>query len=273
MMRAALAFAALVAAVGIAAWLGQRRLIYFPGAAHVPRAAEVLGPGAVDAHIPTEDGIELGGWYLPAPRGDEAGRVVIVFNGNAGSRRDRAHLAAGFARAGWSVLLFDYRGFGGNAGRPDEPGLLRDARAARAWLDTRPEVERTRIVYFGESLGAAVAIGLAIDRPPHALVLRSPFTSLPEVARVHYPWLPVGWMLRDRFPSIERIRSLSQPLIVIAGERDTIVPHAQSRALFDAAPAATKRFVSLPGANHNDPRLSHGAEMLGPVVEFLEAIE
>ena len=91
---------------------------------------------------------------------------------------------------------------------PSEKGLAADARAAQAWLATQPEVDPDRIVYFGESLGAAVAIGLAMERPPAALVLRSPFTSLAEVAKVHYPWLPVGRLLIDRYPSIDRIGSL-----------------------------------------------------------------
>jgi hypothetical protein len=270
-MRGVLALAVLLVAVCAVAWIGQRRLIYFPDEIPVPAAVEILGPRASDARIVTEDGLEIGGWYLPADGGSRGG--AIVFNGNAGSRAHRADLALGLARAGWSVLLFDYRGFGGNPGRPSEAGLQQDARAARAWLEARPEIDGAGIVYFGESLGAGVAVGLAAERPPRALVLRSPFTSLVDVARVHYSWLPVGWLLRDRYPSVERIRGMERPLIVIAGEQDAIVPHAQSRTLFEAAPAATKQFVSLVGADHNDPRLTHGPEMLDPVAAFLGAIK
>ena len=168
----------------------QRRLIYFPSPGPVPSAATLL-PGGRDVVLDTEDGKRLGAWYLPAT-GGQPGPAVVVFNGNGGDRSGRAQLAVGLSRLGMSVLLFDYRGYGGNPGPPSEKGLAADARAAQAWLAAQPEVDPDRIVYFGESLGAAVAIGLAMERPPAALVLRSPFTSLAEVGRVHYPWLPVG---------------------------------------------------------------------------------
>ena len=177
-------------------------------------------------------------------------------------------LAAGLARLGMSVLLFDYRGYGGNPGTPSEKGLAADARAARAWLAAQPEVDPNRTVYFGESLGAAVAIGLALEQPPAALVLRSPFTSLAEVAKAHYPWLPVGRLLIDRYPSIDRIGSLSVPVMIIAGDRDDIVPESLSRKLYDAA-HEPKRFLLVPGTGHNDPELVDGDRMLKEVGRFL----
>lgn len=195
---------------------------------------------------------------------------MLVFNGNAGDRSMRAPLAAALNRMGYSVLLFDYRGYGGNSGRPTEDGLAADARAAEAWLAAQPGVER--VAYFGESLGAAVAVGLAVQRPPAALVLRSPFTSLPDVGAVHYPWLPVRRLLLDRYPSIERIASVSAPLLVIAGDRDDIVPLSLSKRVYDAA-AEPKRFVLVPGAGHNDPALLDGPRMLAEVEGFLSSTD
>ena len=224
-------------------------------------------PGGRDVVLDTEDGIRLGAWYLPAAVGQK-GPAVLVFNGNAGDRSLRAQLAAGLSRLGMSALLFDYRGYGGNPGRPSEDGLAADARAALTWLAAQPEVDPDRIVYFGESLGAAVAIGLAVERPPAALVLRSPFTSLADVGRVHYPWLPVGRVLIDRYPSIDRIGSLSAPLLVIAGDRDDIVPESLSKRLYEAAPDP-KRYLLVPGAGHNDPELIDGRRMLDEVGRFL----
>jgi uncharacterized protein len=244
----------------------QRRLIYFPSPGPVPSAATFL-PGGRDVVLDTEDGKRLGAWYLPAT-GVQRGPAVLVFNGNGGDRSGRAGLAAGLARMGMSVLLFDYRGYGGNPGRPSEKGLAADARAAQAWLAAQPEVDPNRIVYFGESLGAAVAIGLALERPPAALVLRSPFTSLAEVGRVHYPWLPIGRLLIDHYPSIDRIGSLAVPVMVIAGDRDDIVPESLSRKLYDATPDP-KRYFLVPGANHNDPELIDGRRMLEEVGRFL----
>ena len=244
----------------------QRRLIYFPSPGPVP-SAEAFLPGGRDVVLDTEDGKRLGAWYLPISA-DEAGPAVVVFNGNGGDRSGRAMLASGLSRLGMSVLLFDYRGYGGNPGTPSENGLAMDARAAQAWLTAQPEVDPDRIVYFGESLGAAVAIGLSLERPPAALVLRSPFTSLAEVGKVHYPWLPVGWLLIDRFPSIDRIGSVTAPVMVIAGERDDVVPESLSRKLYDAAPEP-KRYLLVPGTGHNDPELADGAGMLAEVGRFL----
>jgi fermentation-respiration switch protein FrsA (DUF1100 family) len=257
----------LAAAFLTALWLGQRRLIYFPQAPPVPPAAAVA-PRAEDVGFETEDGLALRGWFFP-PEAPSHGGAVLVLPGNAGSREFRAPLAAALSLRGLSVLLVDYRGYGGNSGSPTETGLIRDARAARAWLASRSDVDPERVVYFGESLGAAVAVALAVEQPPAALVLRSPFTSLVDVGRVHYPWLPVGFLLRDRYPSIERIRDVECPLLVIAGEKDFIVPATLSRRLFEAAGWPAKRFVSIPGAGHNDPRLAAGGVMIEEIVGFL----
>ncbi len=247
----------------------QRRLIYFPPPGPVPSAASIL-PGGRDVVLHTDDGIRLGAWYLPAP-GGLRGPAVLIFNGNGGDRSGRAMLAIGLSRLGLSVLSFDYRGYGGNRGRPSETGLAADARAAQAWLSSQPDVDPDRIVYFGESLGAAVSVGLATERPPAALVLRSPFTSLAEVGRVHYPWLPVGWLLIDRFPSIDRIGSLKTPIMVIAGDRDDVVPETLSKKLYDAA-SEPKRYLLVPGTGHNDPELVDGDRMLAEVGTFLSEV-
>ncbi len=169
---------------------------------------------------------------------------------------------------GFSVLLFDYRGYGENPGLPTEDGLAADARAAQAWLARQPGVDPDRIVYFGESLGAAVAVGLAVERPPAALVLRSPFTSLPDVGALHYPWLPVRRLLVDRYPSIERITSVRAPVLVIAGDSDDIVPASLSERLYEAA-AEPKQWLLVPGAGHNDRELLDGRQMIDAVVRFL----
>jgi fermentation-respiration switch protein FrsA (DUF1100 family) len=244
----------------------QRRLIYFPSRDPVPSATTLL-PGGRDVVLDTEDGNRLGAWYLPAAR-EHPGPAALVFNGNGGDRSGRAPLAIGLSRLGLSVLLFDYRGYGGNPGSPSEKGLAADARAAQAWLATQPEVDPNGIVYFGESLGAAVAIGLSTERPPAALVLRSPFTSLADVAKAHYPWLPVGRLLADRYPSIDAIGSLSAPVMVIAGDRDDIVAESLSKTLYEAAPGP-KRYLVVPGAGHNDPELVAGDRMLEEVGRFV----
>ena len=261
--------AGLVAALSLFAlvWLFQRRLIYLPDTRHVQTAAAVLAD-AEDVEFDTADGLTLRGWFVPPREG--AGRAtILVFNGNAGNRAHRTSLADALSRQGFAVLLFDYRGYGGNPGRPTESGLLADARAARAHLDSRGDVDPNRVVYFGESLGTGVAVALAVEMPPAALVLRSPFTSLTQVAKKHYPFLPVGLLLSDRFPSVERITGLDCPLLVIAGDRDRIVPTALSRELYEAAPHEGKRLLIVKGVGHNDFELLAGATMITEIARFL----
>jgi uncharacterized protein len=169
------------------------------------------------------------------------------------------------------VILVDYRGYGGNPGAPTENGLAADSRAARAYLVGRPDVDASRIVYFGESLGTAVAIDLAVEHPPAALVLRSPFTSMADVGQHHYPFLPVRLLLRDRFAAIDQIRRIRVPLLVIAGGHDRIVPIENSRRLYDAV-VAPKTLLMFPDAHHNDYELLAGDEMIGATVRFLQPL-
>jgi fermentation-respiration switch protein FrsA (DUF1100 family) len=283
--------AALLATPVVLLWAFQRRLLYFPAPRTVPPAASVL-PGAEEVSFDTADGVRLRGWFVPAAArrglGTGAGAVdnpahpnpgigyapppaVLVCNGNGGNRSMRAPLAAALARMGLHVLLFDYRGYGGNPGHPTEEGLAADARAALDHLAARPEVDPARVVYFGESLGAAVALRLATERPPAALVLRSPFASLAEVGRLHYPLLPLSLLLRDRYDSAALAGRLAAPLLVLAGGRDQIVPADHSRRLFAAAPQP-KRLAVLDGADHNDLDLLAGPWLLAELRRFLAGV-
>jgi pimeloyl-ACP methyl ester carboxylesterase len=267
-------------------WLVQRQMMYFP-AGDVLTPAQAGLPQAERVSFRTDDGMVLHGWFVPAarrasearraervgvgphaheetPAADDDGTTVIVFNGNAGNRSYRADLAGGLARAGLAVLLFDYRGYGENEGAPSEGGLLLDARAARRYVDGRADVRADRVVYFGESLGSGVAVSLAAERRPLALVLRSPFTSMVDTAKFHYPFLPVRLLLRDRYESIRLIDRVGCPVAVIAAAHDSIVPTALSRRLYEAA-REPKRLVIVEGADHNDLAL-----VAGPLV--IEAV-
>jgi uncharacterized protein len=246
-------------------WVLQRRLIYFPARAPLPPAGRVLA-GARDVTLRTADGLELGAWFVPA-RGSDRNLAVLVAAGNAGDRSMRAPLARSLADRGLAVLLFDYRGYGGNPGSPTEHGLGRDVRAARASLVAEIGVPPERILYYGESLGAAVVVELATEHPPAGLVLRSPFVDLASVAREHYPFLPAGLLLRDRYPVADRLATVRVPTAVVYGTRDTIVPPAQSRRVAEAA-AGQVRLVAVNGADHNDPVLLNGDELVGAIIDL-----
>lgn len=260
----ALAILIVMATSTLGAWVLQRRLIYFPDGG-IPSIA-AMGAGWDEVSYQTSDGLTLAAWYR-APEPSQP--IVVVFSGNAGNRGDRAQLGRALAVGGLGVLLTDYRGYGGNPGHPTEDGLARDARAAVAYIEEH--LPGTPTVYFGESLGAAVAAELATEHLPVALVLRSPFTSLVAVGRYHYPWLPVSGLLKDRYPSDERIASIEVPTMVIAGDRDSIVPVGQSRSIFDGLPGP-KRLLIVPGADHNDQALVAGTQMLNEVTAFIATV-
>jgi uncharacterized protein len=247
----------------------QRRLIYFPFPAQVPRAEAVVA-GAREVTLRTVDGLALGGWLVEACEPDR-GVAVLVANGNAGNRSLRAPLARALASAGLAVLLFDYRGYGGNPGRPSEQGLARDVRAAHRFLAEEAEVAPARLLYYGESLGAAVVSELATEHPPAGLVLRSPFVDLASVGRVHYPFLPVRTLLRDRYPLADQLAGVKVPTTVVYGSRDSIVPPEQSRAVAAVAAGET-RVVEIAGADHNDHALLEGEKLIKAVVELAERV-
>lgn len=255
----------LVLALG---WTFQRRLVYFPDDREVPPAAAAL-PGGRDVELRTTDGLVLGAWHVPPDRPD--GVTVLVANGNAGDRSLRAPLGRSLAAQGLGVLLFDYRGFGGNDGDPSEEGLARDVRAARAFLVDEAGVPSSRLLYLGESLGAAVVTELAAEHPPAAMVLRSPFVDLAAVGRVHYPVLPVRLLLRDRFALREHLSSVEAPVSVVLGTRDSVVPPDQSRQVAQAATGLVD-LVEVPGADHNDPALVSGDPLVRTVADLADRV-
>ncbi len=258
---------AVVVVLLLVLWAGQRQLMYFP-LRDVPAIASLGLEDVEEVAFDATDGLRLSGWLFTVNAADQA-PAVIVFNGNAGNRAYRVPLAEALRRLGLHVLLFDYRGYGGNPGTPTEQGLAMDARAAREFLITRRHVDPGSLIYFGESLGTGVAVELASEHPPAALILRSPYTSMADVAQYHYSWLPVRLMLRDRYDSLARIPSVRTRLLIIAGERDRVVPAEFSRQLYDAA-SQPKTLVSVPGADHNDDELLTGKAVIEAITKFLD---
>ena len=267
--RAVLRIAVLLLVLSAVMLLLERKLIYFPQRGHdlVPRD---LGLAFDDLTLTAEDGVRIHAWYLPPP--GEARWTVLLAHGNGGNishRLDRTLFLQ--SKLGAAVLLFDYRGYGRSEGSPDEEGTYRDARAAHRWLVEEKRVPQERLVLFGESLGSAVALDLALSRPCRALVLESPFASVPAMARAVYPFLPLSALVRTRYENEAKAPRLRVPLLVLHGERDEIVPFAQGRRVFAAAPEP-KRFYAIPGAGHNDTYLVGGDAYWDAVRDFLETL-
>ncbi|WP_298751332.1 alpha/beta fold hydrolase [uncultured Serinicoccus sp.] len=268
LVRVGVVLLAVVAVMLVAVWGLQRYFIYFPDRSPVPPAAEVV-PGARDVTALTSDGLELGAWLVPAEASADRDLAVLFAHGNGGNREGGADLARRLSERGFTVLLMDYRGYGGNPGTPSEEGLARDALAMSDLL-AREGFPPERVVYVGESLGTGVVARLAEERPPHAMLLRSPFTDLVEVGRAQYPILPVGALLRDRFDVLSRVAQTTVPVTVVRAEEDFIVPSELSARVAAAAPTLVEEVV-LPGVGHNDPAMT-GPPLVDAVVRLVEAV-
>jgi fermentation-respiration switch protein FrsA (DUF1100 family) len=221
-----------------------------------------VGPppaGIEERWITTEDGQRLHAWYAPGPA---SAPVLVWSHGNGGNIDSRREVLLALARRGLAVLAYDYRGYGKSGGSPDEAGVYLDAVAA---FDS--EVARGRdsraIACFGESLGGAVSIELALRRPCAAVIAVSTFTRLEDVARVHYG--PLGALAGKRFDSLGRIARLSVPILIAHGDQDEIIPFELGQRLFEAAPEP-KRFHRIAGASHNDVFAS--AALLDTIAAF-----
>ena len=266
--RILLRLLALLTALSVLLLIFEKNLIYFPTSAlEVTPAA--LGLSHEEMEARAEDGVRVRGYFLPRK---ESRLTVLLSHGNAGNvshRLDRAMLLQ--RQVPVDVLLYDYRGYGRSEGRPDEEGTYRDARAAYRWLRDRGHAPG-RIVSFGESLGAAVALQLALDVEVRGLVLESPFTSVPDMARAVYPLLPLWPFVRTRYDNLAKAPRLKVPLLVLHGDKDEVVPFTQGRRVFDAAPEP-KRFFAIPGAGHNDTYTTGGEAYWRVLKEFLESLK
>jgi len=229
-------------------------LIFFPDR-YVPAAPA----GIEERWITAEDGVRLHAWYAAAPG---AIATLVWSHGNGGNIAGRLEVLLALRARAFNVLAYDYRGYGRSAGRPSEPGCYRDARAAYDDARARGADPRS-IVCFGESLGGAVAIRLACERPCAGVAVVSTFTTLGEVARVHYGALAA--LAGQRFDSLSRVRLLQVPVFVAHGDGDDLVPFPLGEALYQAAPEP-KRFFRAAGARHNDVFAAPG--LLDAIAEF-----
>lgn len=267
MLNVILGAALLYSVITVAVFLMQRDFMYFPDKSK-PVPAQSVAPEMQIVSYKTFDGIDISSWYYP-PK-DKTFPVIVHFHGNAGNIGDRADRARMFIDKGYGVLLAEYRGYGGNLGSPDEPGLMFDGKAALDFL-TSTGISSERIVIYGESLGTGVAVSLGMDmafdgKQVRAMILESPFSSAVDVGRAHYPFFPVPILLKDRFESMPRISAIRAPLLIVHGEDDDVVPITLGKKLFSAA-LEPKKAVWLAGAGHND-LYDHGADKA--VSEFLD---
>ncbi len=247
MIRILIALATAYAAVVGFAYFFQRSLLYFPDAS--PPSPGASGVSDMEEIVlATSDGLQLNALY---GRAKGALPTIVLFHGNAGHLGHRGFKARVFLDHGYGVLLAAYRGYGGNPGRPNEHGLYADGAAALAYLRDVAHVPLERIVLYGESLGTGVAVELAAGQKFAAVILEAPFTSMTDLGAHHYPYLPVRWLMWDRFDSAGKIERVTGPVLMFRGGRDQVVPSKFGARLHAVAPEG-KTLELLEDAGHND---------------------
>lgn len=229
-------------AVTAVVYFTQRSLLYFPPGPNPPPP-----PGLQKVRTHTEDGLILTHWYRPPAPG---AAVVVMFHGNASSIARSAAQLLPLLPEGQGAFLAEYRGYGGNPGRPTEETLIADGRAVLRWLAAQ-DIEPQRIVLYGQSLGSGVAVPLAAGNGIAGLILEAPFSSVADVAQSLYWFLPVRWLIQDRWNSQAVIGKVRAPLLIVHGEQDRVIPIRFGRKLFAAA-REPKLFAAIPSAGHND---------------------
>lgn len=272
-MTWAIATAALLyLALLVLLWLAESRLIYFPGR----QRSLIPPPPRLELRIErvefeAADSVRLVGWVVPAPS-ESSGFWLLICHGNAGnlSESDRPAHYSGLRRVGLNLLAFDYRGYGESGGAASEQGLYRDADAAYRYLRDHRRVPAERIVVFGHSLGSAVAIDLASRVPAAGLIVEGALTSAVHRGQELYPFVPVRWIARSRFNSIDKVPGIAVPKLFLHATRDDVIPLAHGRRLFNAA-AEPKTFVELKGG-HGDAFDVDSVRYFGSIAEFIATL-
>lgn len=205
-----------------------------------------------DVELQTVNGTRIHAWWCPTKNWLPAQGALLYCHGNAGNLSCRADAVALWQQAlDVSVLIFDYPGYGRSNGRVTEAGCYRSADAAYHWLTQTMKVPPERLLIYGGSLGGGVAVDLASRQPHRALILVKTFTSIPDAAQSVYPWLPVRWLVRNRFDNLEKIGRCTRPIFIAHGTTDRLVPFVQGQRLFEAA-SEPKQFLAMAGLDHND---------------------
>lgn len=249
-MNAISALLALVVVVAALVMLGasalQQFLMYHPDPRRVAPTEAGL-QGVAERTIETPDGNSVRVWWSPPAPGRP---TVLYFHGNAGALIDRAGRFRRFQDAGIGVFMMAYRGYGGSTGKPTERDNVADGRRAFDAL-MGEGVDASEIFIFGESLGTGVAVQVAAKRQAAGLILDAPYTSMLDLARLHYPYLPAKWFLRDRYETIRHVTQVKVPLLIVHGANDAVIPVAMGQSVLDAA-LAEKEMLKVDGAGHLD---------------------
>ncbi|WP_209348991.1 alpha/beta hydrolase [Pontixanthobacter sp. CEM42] len=240
----------LIGAVSVAVivYLAVAALLYFQQGRMIypaPQDVVPLPEGFEEIALQTSDGLTLRSFYRSAEEGQP---TAVYFHGNGGTLLGSAAATSRMGQKGYGLLLVEYRGYGGNEGEPSEGGFYKDGRAALAFLEAQG-IRQDQTILIGNSIGSGTATQMATEIRPKALILASPFTSVPDVASAAVPWMPVRILVRDRFDNAAKLRDITVPVLVQHGSADTMIPPSHGETLADLAPTGT--FQIFDGAGHD----------------------
>ncbi|MBI3803263.1 MAG: alpha/beta hydrolase [Nitrospirae bacterium] len=246
----------------------MKSFIFFPEKEIMQTPADA-GLPFEELYLDTADGVKINGWFVPYPG---AQTTLLWLHGNGGNISYVVGRIRRFAPGlKCNILVIDYRGYGRSGGEISEEGTYRDAQAAYDYLRARPDVDPSRIVLLGVSLGAGVATELALQRPVQGLILEAPFASIREMARIVAPYIPIGPLLTTRYDNLAKIGQVAVPLLIVHGDQDEVVPFEQGRMLFAAA-REPKQFYTIPGAGHNNTDAVGGAAYFEQIAQFIATL-
>ena len=221
----------------------QRKLIYYPSKTRPD--LESFKDLYTEIQTQTKEGFKLTHWYAK-----QGTTYIVIFHGNAGNIEDRAYKFKFLADQGYSILLVSYRGYGLNLGKPSEQLLIEDSALVLEWLLKEEGISSKEVILFGESLGSGVAIALASQYSVKALIFEGAFSSVADVGQSIYPFIPVRWMLKDKWDSTKRIKTVQAPSLFIHAKQDSIVPFRFGKRLFESA-NKPKKHLWLDNTDHN----------------------
>ena len=216
-----------------------------------------------DVRFKNDEGLTLHGWFFKGKRD----HTLLYLHGNAGNIGGRLDKVQLLRRFGWNIFVFDYRGYGGSEGHPSIEGVVKDSESAFRYLTEKRKIPNEQIILFGESLGGAMAVHLAHQEPVGAVILESTFTTLRDLAGHIYKFLP-AMAIPDVYRSVDLIRHIKAPVMVIHGTEDAVIPFEMGKKLYDAAPHP-KRLFAVPNAHHNDVYVVGKLDYLKEIEEFL----
>ena len=243
----------------------QQFLIYHPDPKRfVPSEIGLDGFDVVELQTP--DGNTLVAWFAQARSGKP---TVLYFHGNAGGLAGRALRLKRLRDAGLGALIMSYRSYSGSTGRPTERDNVSDGKRAFKYLVEEKRVPADDIFLFGESLGTGVAVQVAAAMQPAGVILDAPYTSMLDLAHLHYPYLPADWLLKDRYETMRYLGKVTSAILIVHGDQDQVIPEAMGRAVFEAANSAkSKAFITVPGAGH----LDHDEVSFDKIIAWVEQV-